>query len=178
MKVTAGHTIRIDYELKVKGGDVLESSQKNGPLEYVHGEHRLLPALERNLEGMTVGDEKRGEIPARDAFGDESSLPTMDMLKKEFPASEQLTVGRAFLAKSPTGDSAVRFRIVAVEGQIVKVRLLHELSDRDLEFRVKVLGIEPPRARRSVLGPPPPPAAALGIDTGSIKLVTSDDKAD
>jgi FKBP-type peptidyl-prolyl cis-trans isomerase 2 len=174
MNVTAGHTVRIDYELKVKGGPVVESSEKNGPLEYVHGEHRLLPSLERRLEGMSVGDEKRGEIPAAEAFGDESNLPTMEMLTKEFPPEEKLTIGRIFSAKSP-GQDAVRFRIVGVEGQLVKVRLLHELSDRDLEFRVKILGIEPPRARRSVLQPPPPPAAALGIDTASIKLVTSDD---
>lgn len=175
MRVSAGHTIRIEYELKVKGGAVVESSAKNGPLEYVHGEHRLLPALEKNLEGMAVGEEKRGEIPAREAFGDESSLPTLDMLKKEFPADEKLEVGRAFSAKAPGRDS-VRFRIVAVEGDIVKVRLLHELSDRDIEFHVKVLAIVPPGARRSVLRPPPPPAAALGIDTGSIQIASPDDK--
>jgi FKBP-type peptidyl-prolyl cis-trans isomerase 2 len=126
---------------------------------------------------MAVGEDKRGEIPAAEAFGDESSLPTLDMLKKEFPPEEKLTLGRVFTAKSP-GKDAVRFRIVSVDGELVKVRLLHELSDRDIEFRVKILGIQPPRSRRNVLQPPPLPAAALGIDTDSIKLVTSDDKAD
>jgi FKBP-type peptidyl-prolyl cis-trans isomerase 2 len=177
MRVTAGHTVRIEYELKVKGGPVLESSQKNGPLEYVHGEHRLLPALERHLEGMAVGEDKAGEIPAAEAFGDESSLPTMEMLKKEFPADEKLTVGRAFVAKAH-GKDAVRFRIVAIDGEKIKVRLLHELSDRDIEFRVKILGIEPPRARRTVLRPPPPPAAALGIDTSAIEVVSDDKPGD
>jgi FKBP-type peptidyl-prolyl cis-trans isomerase 2 len=172
MKVTAGHTVRIEYELKVKGGPVLESSQKNGPLEYVHGEHRLLPALERHLEGMSLGDEKRGIIPAAEAFGDESALPTMDMLKKEFPADEKLTVGRVFMAKAKEGKDAVRFRIVAIDGERIKVRLLHELSDRDIEFSVKILGVVAPRERRNVLKPPPPPAAALGIDAD---IITTDE---
>ena len=177
MKVTARHTVRIDYELKVKGGAVVESSEKNGPLEYVHGEHRLLPALEQQIEGMAVGEEKRGEIRAADAFGDESSLPTGELLRKEFPVDEKLTVGRIFTAHQP-GQEAVRFKIVAVEGDLIKVRFLHELSDRDIEFRVKILNVEPPRSRRSVLQPPPPPAAAVGIDTGSIVMIPSDDKAD
>jgi FKBP-type peptidyl-prolyl cis-trans isomerase 2 len=177
MKVTARHTVRIEYELKVKGGAVVESSDKTGPLEYVHGEHRLLPALERQIEGMEVGEEKKGELRAADAFGDESSLPTREMLKKEFPPEEKVTVGRTFAAHWP-GQDVMRFKIVAIEGEIVKVRFLHELSDRDIEFRVKILAIDPPRSRRSVLQPPPPPAAALGIDTGSIKIVTSDDVDD
>jgi FKBP-type peptidyl-prolyl cis-trans isomerase SlyD len=176
MNVTARHTVRIEYELKVKGGAVVESSDKNGPLEYVHGEHRLLPALERQIEGMAVGEEKRGELAAKDAFGDESSLPTRELLRKEFPPDEKITVGRVYSAHLP-GQDPVRFKIVADEGALIKVRFFHELSDRDIEFRVKILAIEPPRARRSVLQPPPPPAAALGIDTGSITIVTSEDDA-
>src|SRR5207237_520045 len=121
MNVTAGHTVRIEYELKVKGGEVLESSAKNGALEDVHGEHRLLPALERLLEGMAVGQEKRGVIPAREAFGEESALPVRELLKKEFAPGEALTVGRVFVAKAPD-QGQVRFKIVAVEDQIVKVR--------------------------------------------------------
>src|SRR5262252_7662180 len=150
MKVTANHTIRIEYQLKVKGGQVLESSEKTGPLEYVHGEHRLLHALEAQLEGMAVDEEKKGVIPAAQAFGDESALPTRELPKKEFPASESLTVGRIFVAKGAE-QQAVRFKIVAVEGDLVKVRFLHELFDKDIEFRVKVLSIVPPGARRSVL---------------------------
>jgi FKBP-type peptidyl-prolyl cis-trans isomerase 2 len=174
MNVTAGHTVRIEYELKVKGGAILESSAQNGALEYVHGEHRLLPALESLLEGMGVGQEKRGEIPAREAFGDESALPARELLKTEFAPGEALTVGRVFVAKA-IDQGQVRFKIVAVEDKLVKVRFLHELQDRDLEYYVKVLAVQPPRERRSVLRPPPPPAAAVGIDTGSIELLTPDD---
>ena len=45
----------------------------------------MLPALEKRLEGMAVGDEKKGLIAANEAFP-EDSLPTKDMPKKEFPA--------------------------------------------------------------------------------------------
>jgi peptidylprolyl isomerase len=168
MKVTAGHTVRIDYELKVKGGAVLESSAKGGPLEYVHGEHRLLPALERHLEGMSVGEEKKGEIPAKDAFGDESSLPTLDMLKKEFPSDEKLTVGRIFMAKAQgQGQNAVRFRIVSIEGDRIKVRLLHELSDRDIEFRVKILGSSRRTSAARCSGRRRPPPRSASTSTSS-----------
>jgi FKBP-type peptidyl-prolyl cis-trans isomerase 2 len=166
MKVAANHTVRIDYELRVKGGEVLESSERSGPLEYVHGEHKLLPALERQIEGMAVGEEKRGELPAGEAFGDAASLPPRELPRAEFPKGEDLTVGRIFEANAGEGQS-VRFQIAAVEAETVKVRFLHPLAEKDIEFRVKVLGIQPPGARRSVLRPPPPPAQALGIEVAA-----------
>jgi hypothetical protein len=90
VKIAKGHTVRVDYELKVKGGDVLESSAKSGPLTYVHGDGRMLPALERQLDGLAVGAEKKGTIPAAKAYGDESVLPIKEIPRKEFPAGEKL----------------------------------------------------------------------------------------
>src|SRR5436190_23699030 len=103
MKVAAGLSIRIDYELSVKGGDVIESSSTSGPLTYVHGQGRMLPALESRLVGMGPGEEKRGEIPSREAFGTEDSMPLKDMKRTEFPADAKLDAGSVFEAKGPGG---------------------------------------------------------------------------
>ena len=46
MKVSAGHVVRIDCELKVSGGDVIESSKKSGPVEYKHGGQQMLKVLQ------------------------------------------------------------------------------------------------------------------------------------
>jgi FKBP-type peptidyl-prolyl cis-trans isomerase SlyD len=175
MKVALNHTVRIDYELKVKDGAVIESSDKSGPLEYVHGQGKLLAALEHRLEGMAVGEEKSGELTPTEACGDESSLPVRELPRKEFPESEKLVPDRIFEAKT-TGPEheSVRFKILAVEGELVKVRFLHPLADKTLVYRVKVLGIQPPRSR-SMLMPPPPPAQAFGIESGAIVISAEDD---
>ena len=163
MKIANGNKVRISFELKVKGGEVIESSEKNGSLDYVHGTGRMLPALEKRLEGMAVGEEKKGTIPASEAFP-EKDLPTKQMLKKEFPAGEKLDVGRVFEAKGFDGKP-VSFKIVKVTGNDVMVRFLHPLQGKDLEFQVKVLGIDDPKSkRRESVAPPPPPAAALDVE--------------
>src|SRR3954467_4709350 len=131
MKIVAGASVQIDYELRVKGGDVIESSAKSGPLRYVHGQGKMLPGLERRLDGLAAGDEKRGEIPAAEAFGTEDSLPIKEMTRQDFPGSAKLEAGAVFAAKSPTGEP-IQFKIVAVDGSTVKARLLHPLVGRDL----------------------------------------------
>ena len=168
MKIEKGNIVRISFELKVKGGEVIESSEKNGSLEYTHGGGKMLPALEKRLEGMAVGDEKKGIIAANEAFP-EDSLPTKDMPKKEFPAGLELKPGSQFEAKGPDGKP-LAFKIVKAKGDVVTVRFLHPLQGKDLEFRVQVLGIDDPKAkRRASMAPPPPPVEALELSADDLK---------
>jgi FKBP-type peptidyl-prolyl cis-trans isomerase SlyD len=164
MKIAPGHIVRMSYELKVKGGEVIESSEKAGSMQYVHGEGKMLPGLEKRLEGMSVGEEKRGVIPAAEAFGAEESLPTKIMPRANFPKDEKIAVGKLFEAKGPQGQP-VSFKVVTVKGDEVTVRFLHPLVGKDLEFWVKVLVIDDPKTKkREAVAPPPPPAAALAVE--------------
>ncbi len=160
MKVAKGNIVRLEYELRVKGGEVLETSAQSGPIQYVHGEGKLLPALEKRLEGMEIGAEKKGTIPATEAFP-EDSLPARDIPRAEFPPGDKIDVGRVFQAKGPTGQP-VMFKVFAVEKDKVKVRFLPPVFGKDLDFRVKVLVIDDPKShKREAVAPPPPPADAL-----------------
>jgi FKBP-type peptidyl-prolyl cis-trans isomerase 2 len=160
MKVATGHVVRIDFELKVKGGDVLESSKKSGPVQYTQGEGKMLTGLEQRIAGMTVGEEKKGEIPAKEAFGTEETLPTKDIPRAELP--KDVVVGAVFQAKGPTGQP-IEFKVVKVDAQNVTVRFLHPLAGKDLEFWVKVLMIDDPKAKKRESWVPPPPADAIGL---------------
>src|ERR1051325_7168868 len=156
MQITKGEKVRLEYELKVKGGEVLESSKQSGPILYEHGAGKMLPGLEKRLEGMAIGDEKRGVIPAAEAFGTEATQPTTEIPRSSFPKGEPLDVGRAFEAKSPQGQP-VTFKIVKVTDDKVTVRFLPPLMGKDLEFYVKVLMIDAPTSRKRAAVAPPPP---------------------
>jgi FKBP-type peptidyl-prolyl cis-trans isomerase 2 len=158
--------IRLEYELKVKGGDLVESSAQRGPLELVLGQRRLLPVLEERIAKLAVGEEVTGELAAAEAFGNESLLPVKEIPVGEFPEGAELTAGRIFEAKGPDGQP-VRFRIVEPLDASVKVIFLHPLAAADLEYRLKVLAIDEPRRRPL---PPPLPAHAIGIDSAAIQI--------
>jgi FKBP-type peptidyl-prolyl cis-trans isomerase 2 len=148
MNVAEGRFVRIDCELKVSGGEVIESSSKTGPVEYRHGAGQILPALEARLEGMAVGDEKSGVIPAADAFGTEESQPEMTIPRASFPSDAKVEIGARFEAKSPKG-TPVTLEVRSVKDDTITARVVHPLAGKDIEFRVKVLSVRPP--------PPPVP---------------------
>ena len=56
--------LHLEYAIRVKGGDVIESSEERGPLVFVPGRRRLLPALEHIIASMQVGETRRGELAA------------------------------------------------------------------------------------------------------------------
>lgn len=158
MKIATGHKVRIEFELRVKGGDKIEHST----VEYIQGEGKILPAIEKRLEGLAIGQEKAGDIPAKEALIEES-LPTKEIPRSEFPKEAKLSEAQIFEAKGPDGSS-VHFKVVKIDSSKVTVRFLHPLLGKDLSFKVKVLMIEDPKAKRRAVAVPPPPAAALGID--------------
>ena len=143
MKVEKGNKIKMDYELGVEGGEVIESSATRGPIEYLHGVGKMLSGLERRIEGLTVGEERTGIIPAREAYGTEETLPTRTISKNEFPPSEKIEVGKVFEAKDPDGNP-VRFTVTKIEGDAVTVRFAHPLAGKNIRFRVKILDISAP----------------------------------
>lgn len=161
MKIVPGRIVELEYELKVKGGEVIESSAKSGPLRYVHGDGKMLPGLEKRLEGLEPGDERQGEVPAREAFGTEDSLPVTEMARSVFPKGAKLEVGEIFEAKDPASGAPVRFKILSAGGATTKVRLLHPLVGRDIEYRVKVLAV---RQAGAVGNRPPPVPGMVELD--------------
>jgi len=113
MQIGPGRIVELEYELKVKGGDVIETSARTGALRYTHGDGRMLPGLEKRLIGLSPGDERSGEIPAREAFGTEEAMPTKDMPRNAFPSGAAPKVGAVFAAKDPTSGAPVQFKVVS-----------------------------------------------------------------
>jgi FKBP-type peptidyl-prolyl cis-trans isomerase 2 len=163
MKIAPGNVVRIEYEIRIKGGDVIESSAKAGPLTYTHGEGTLLPALEKRLEGLKAGEKLDGEIPAAEVIPPEDTLPVREIPRREFPGKSEVEVGSLFEAHTATGGT-INLRIIEVNDDFIKARLLPPLAGKDLEFKVRVMRIEDPVNHLvSVVTKPPPPLPARAV---------------
>jgi FKBP-type peptidyl-prolyl cis-trans isomerase 2 len=126
--------VHFEYELRKKGGEPIEASD----LHLVAGGGALLPAIEELVMTLPVGREVYGELTAPEAFGNETLLPTRDIPLSEFPSEETPVLGKVYIARTVDGDP-VRFRVEELTASDARVRLLHWLSDVDLEYRIKVI---------------------------------------
>jgi FKBP-type peptidyl-prolyl cis-trans isomerase 2 len=152
VKIEDGKRVRIKVKLKVVDGDVIEESAA----EYFQGAGTIIPGLEKALEGLEPGAEKKGVIKHTEAFDAVGDLPVKKIPRAEFPEGTKLEVGSTFGAKSPDGQD-ITFRVESVDDEVVEVHFVHPLSGKDIEFEVTVLSVTDPE-------PPPLPGDALKAD--------------
>jgi len=110
--------VQISYTGTLADGSVFSQSDKDKPLEFLVGGGRIIPALEKALVGLKVGDKKKISVKAADAYGD---------------------YDKAALQEVPNGPYPVK--IAEVKEKTVVVDFNHPLAGKDLTFDVVVVKI-------------------------------------
>lgn len=138
MQIANQKVITIDYTLTDESGEVLDSSEQDGPLSYLHGSGNIVPGLEQALEGKSIGDALKVVVAPEDAYGERDERLVQAVPREQFPDGE-IAVGMRFRADSPGGTKVLT--VTAVDDAEVTVDANHPLAGRTLSFDVTVRGI-------------------------------------
>ncbi|MBI2152958.1 MAG: peptidylprolyl isomerase [Candidatus Rokubacteria bacterium] len=138
-----GSKVQLEYTLKDDGGKVLDSNRGQEPLMYTQGQQQIIPGLEKALNGMRAGDEKKVTVKPADAYGEVDPRALTEVPKDMLPP-DALTVGTELVAQSQGGGRRI-VRVKEVKEKTVVIDLNHPLAGKTLFFDVKVLGVEPPK---------------------------------
>lgn len=139
MIITKDKVVSIDYTLKDESGTVIDTSKNSTPLEYVHGCGRLIPGLEKQLEGKTDGDSFSAVIEPKEAYGEYDESLLIKVPRKNFDASSEIKIGMQFQASTPGGPAIVK--VTEVTDDTVTVDANHDLAGKTLYFDVKVVSV-------------------------------------
>ena len=135
-----GDTVRIHYTGTLTDGTQFDSSAGRAPLEFTLGEGRIIPGLEREIAGMTVGDTKTVTVPAADAYGPHHAEGVHEVEREQLPEDIDITVG-VELQATGEGGQVVRLRVTAMEEGRVTLDANHPLAGHDLVFEVELVEI-------------------------------------
>jgi FKBP-type peptidyl-prolyl cis-trans isomerase SlyD len=130
----------IHYKLTNNAGEILDSSEGNEPLSYLHGAGNLIPGLEKELLGKTAGASLQVTVAPEEAYG-----PVHDQLievvpRDAFQGVENVEAGMAFEAQASDGQSR-RIVVTDVTGDEVTVDGNHPLAGVELNFDVQVVEV-------------------------------------
>lgn len=141
-KVQNGSLVSLEYTLTGEDGKVIDSNKGKAPLKYTQGQNQIVPGLEKQMAGMTVGGEKKVKVKPEDAYGPVNKDAFQEFPKEKIPP-EGLKVGAMLMAKGPQGE-AIPVRVHEIKEKTVVLDLNHPLAGKTLTFDVKVLDIQPP----------------------------------
>ncbi len=136
MKITKNRAVTMQYILKNSKNKVLDSSQEDSPLVYIHGVGSLIPGLEKALEGRTAGDSLRVSVKPEDAYGVRSEELVRTIPKSEFRDADKIEVSEQFEVDTDNGPLVLT--VIAVKAQEIVVDGNHPLAGETLHFEVIV----------------------------------------
>jgi FKBP-type peptidyl-prolyl cis-trans isomerase 2 len=150
MKIAKGTIVTMEYRVETDKGELIESSVgKGAPIQFNFGKGKMLPGIEKRIEGMEGGHEQEFDIPPEEAFGAKDSGPVREMEKSEFPKDTVFRAGERFAARLPDDVGNVIFEIVENKATSVIVRFHHPHEGKTLRCKVKIISVK--------AAPPAPP---------------------
>lgn len=134
--------VKMEYTLTVDG-EVLDSSKDEGPLEYLQGFQNIIPGLEKEMEGMKIGESKSVVVQPTDGYGNYDDGAVKEVPRSEFPEEVPMEEGIELQVTDDEGDTMLA-TITAVGEETVTLDTNHPLAGKELLFEVEVVGLRNP----------------------------------
>ena len=140
--VQDGFVVSMDYKLTVDG-EVLDSSEDAGPLQFLAGYGNIVPGLEREMAGMKIGESKDVVVAPADGYGEFDEEAFMEVPRNEFPSDLQLEEGIELNVTDEDGQNQYA-RVENITDESVRLDFNHPLAGAELHFTVKVVALRDP----------------------------------
>ena len=129
--------VTMHYKLKDAGGEVLDSSEGQDPLTYLHGAGNIIVGLEEQLVGKAVGDQVSAVVSPEKGYGQPVEALVQVVPKEAFGDDiDKVAVGMRFQAETEQGPVPVV--VTAVDETTVTVDGNHPLAGKELHFDVTI----------------------------------------
>ncbi len=138
--IAKNKVVSMSYCLKDTKGEELDRSEKNKPLEYLHGGGNIVPGLENGLDGLKVGDKKEVTVKPEEGYGKFLADLKQEVDRKMFPADHKIAVGMQFMSELPDGKKHP-FNVIEINDDKILVDGNHPLAGQTLQFSVEIIGI-------------------------------------
>lgn len=140
LKISKGYKVLLEYTAKLENDSIVDTTVGNEPLTYIHGISKLMPGLQKELEGMKIGETKQIIVKPEDAYGKVETKGFIEVKKSQVPI-EKLKLGSQLETKDEAGR--VVYSIVKeIREKTVLLDFNHPLAGKTMYFDVKVIDIE------------------------------------
>lgn len=141
MKVEEHAVVLIHYVLTNNDKEVLDSSEGQDPLAYLHGTGHLIPGLETQLLGKVAGDKLNVTVQPGDGYGEFNKELVQTVPSDVFEGVESIEPGMQFQTSNEDGSSGETITVVSVENDEVTIDGNHPLAGETLHFAVDIIEV-------------------------------------
>lgn len=139
--------VSMHYQLCNGFDELIDSSQGDLPLVYMHNTNALLASLERELTGKQAGEHVAVTIYPEDAYGYADEELIAEWPRDAIEQTQQdLVVGMRFKALGKNGESEL-VSVREIREDVVVLDANHPLAGQVLNFMIAIVDVREPTAQ-------------------------------
>ncbi len=137
MRIEEGRVVEIHYTLRDDAGQVIDTSDGDEALMYLHGSGQIVPGLEKALEGRTAGEKMTVKVAPEDGYGIRHEDRVLKIQRSDLPEGPDPEVGSELEAVGQDGQHIVLW-IAEIEGDEITLDGNHPFAGQTLHFEVAI----------------------------------------
>lgn len=131
--------VTMDYELIVDG-ELIDSSEDGGPIDFIQGYENIVAGLERALYGHKVGDSLSVTVTPEDGYGEYDEDSVIEVPRNEFPDDFTPEPGMELEVRDEENE-VHEATVLDVNDDVVVLDFNHPLAGETLQFHVTITGL-------------------------------------
>ncbi len=139
MQIAQNAVAAFHYTLTDDQDQVIDSSAGRDPLTYLHGSGQIVPGLEKQMEGRSVGDKFSVEVAPEEGYGVHHAELMQEVPRSAFQGVEDIQPGMQFQGRGPQGE--INVTVTRVENDKVFIDGNHPLAGKTLHFAIEVTDV-------------------------------------
>ena len=140
MQINDSCVVSIHYSLNNSEGDTIDKTADSTPFDYLHGKNKIVPGLEAELTGKSVGDSLKVTVNPEDGYGLVNQELIQEVPRSAFNNIGSIEIGMRFQTEDDNGQNQL-VSITDIKEDTVTVNGNHPLAGETLIFDVRVEGI-------------------------------------
>ena len=136
-----GDKVKVHYVGTLKDGTEFDNSRTRGEgLEFTLGDGNLLKGFNDVVEGLKIGETKKVDLEAKEAYGEYQPSAIITVNKSEFPEDMEFVIKGVVQGQDSQGRP-IQGQISKIEKEEVELNMNHPLAGEDLAFEIELLEI-------------------------------------
>ncbi len=143
-RAESGDTVTITYEGYLEDGEIFDSSEDNGPIQFKIGSGDVMDAIEDGVVGMELQETRTIPSDPERAFGHrlEELVHTVD--RSSWDQKTEISPGAVvgFKTEYQGQEHSIPATVTAVEGDQVTIDFNHPLAGKNVVFKITLQDIQ------------------------------------
>lgn len=139
MPVKQGDKVKLHFRGRLKGGEMIATTEGKEPVEFKAGVGEILPGIDDELIGMNKNEEKEITLSPEKGFGQRKEELIVDVGKRVLQG-KKVQVGQRINVQTQQGR-VMPAQVVEIKEDRITLDLNHPLAGKELTFNIKVVDI-------------------------------------